>query len=103
MNDNLQNPPAATADWSPGPLLDQAELLGVHVAAWNNFTYPQDSPKAGARNAAGITAGHGAVEVIDEILRDLYRLRCLLIGELRADEDARAIRVDAMLAAGGAR
>jgi hypothetical protein len=35
--------------------------------------------------------------VIDEIIRDLHRLRDQLITELRADEDVRGRRVDAML------
>jgi hypothetical protein len=36
--------------------------------------------------------------VIDEIVRDLYQVREQLLGELRTDEDIRAVRVDAMLA-----
>ncbi|MGD0373632.1 MAG: hypothetical protein ABSB01_03460 [Streptosporangiaceae bacterium] len=54
-------------------------------------------PPLGERDADAITAGHGAIEVIDEILAELTSLRQQLITELRADEDARAARVDAML------
>jgi hypothetical protein len=39
-----------------------------------------------------------AIEVIDEIIRHLHALRGQLVGELCADEDAAAARVDAMLA-----
>jgi hypothetical protein len=54
-------------------------------------------PPLGERSAEAIKAAHGAIEVIDEIVRDLYRLRGQLITELRADEDVRGRRVDAAL------
>jgi hypothetical protein len=75
----------------------------VRIAAWNHFGYaaPQSGqaaiPPLGERNAETIKAGHGAIEVIDEIIRDLYRLRDQLITELRTDEGVRGRRVDATL------
>jgi hypothetical protein len=92
-----------TGEWSLGPLDDAAALLAVRIGAWNHFEYAENVPPLGERNAEAITAGHGAVEVIDQIIRDLHSLRQQLIGELRADEDARAARVDAMLAEARAR
>ncbi len=47
-------------------------------------------PPLGERSAEAIKAGYGAIEVIDEIVRDLRRLREQLAGELRADQHARA-------------
>jgi hypothetical protein len=98
-----------TGEWSLGPLDDKVGLLAVRVGVWNHFGYaaPQDGqagiPPLGGRGADAIKAGHGAVEVIDEIIRDLHALRGQLVGELRADDDARAVRVDAMLAESRAR
>lgn len=100
---------SGTGEWSPGSLLDDAGLLGVRVGAWNHFGYaaPADGqaaiPPLGERSADAVRAGHGAIEVIDEITRDLYRLRDQLIIELRTDEDVRGRRVDAMLAEARAR
>ncbi len=89
---------SGTGSWSLGPLEDAAGLLAVRVGAWNHMEYPENVPPLGERNADAIKAGHGAVEVIDEIIRDLHCLRSQLVTELRADEDARAARVDQMLA-----
>jgi hypothetical protein len=50
----------------------------------------QDDPPLGERSAEAIKGGHGAMEVIDEIVRDLHRLREQLVDELRADQDVRA-------------
>jgi hypothetical protein len=100
---------SGTGEWSAGSLEDLVGLIGVRVGAWNHFGYadPQDGqaaiPPLGERSAEAIRAGHGAVENIDEILRELHALRGQLIGEMRADDDARAVRVDAMLAESRAR
>ena len=82
-----------------------AGLINFHVGAWHDFGYEQPPtpdckpvPPLGERSAAAIKAGHEAVEAIDELTRQLYRLREQLVGELRQDEDLRAARVDAMLA-----
>jgi len=80
---------SCTAEWSPSSLLDKVGLLGVRVGVWNHLAYPENVPPLGERNAAAITAGHDAIEVIDEITRDLYALRNQLISELREDEDIR--------------
>ena len=100
---------SGTGEWAPGSLLDKAGLLGVLVGKWNHFGQAA-IPPLGERNAVAITGGHDAIEVIDEITRDLYDLRSQLITELRTDEDVRGRGVDAMLAeararreAGGAR
>jgi len=91
-----------TAGW-PG-IEDAAGLLAVRLGAWNHFGYraPEDGqaaiPPLGERSAEAIRAGHAAIEVIDQIIRDLHTLRGQLVTELRADEDATAARIDAMLA-----
>ena len=100
---------AGTGEWAPGPLLDDVSLLGVRVGAWNHFGHPAPEegqaaiPPLGERNAQAIANGHGAIKVIDEIIRDLHALRSQRITELRTDEDVRGRRVDAMLAEARAR
>ena len=92
------NDPTAktTAEW-PG-IEEAAGHLNFRIAAWHDFGYvtppTPDSktiPPLGERSAEAINPGHGAIEAIDEIVSDLYRLREQLIGELRADEDIRAV------------
>jgi hypothetical protein len=83
---------SVTGDWHPGPLEDQVGLLAIRIGAWNHMKYPEEVPAAGQHDAEAIKAGHGAVDVIDEIIRDLHALRSHLIGELRADEDAHMAR-----------
>ena len=96
-----------TGEW--GGIEDAAGLLAVRLGAWNHFGYaaPESGqaamPPLGERSAEAIKAGHGAIDVIDEIVRDLSRLRGQLIIELRTDEDVRGRRVDAMLAEARAR
>jgi hypothetical protein len=96
-------------EWSPIELEDLAGLIAVRVGAWNHFGYaaPGDGqaaiPPLGERDAEAIKAGHGAIEAIDELIRDLHTLRQQLVTEIRADEGARAVRVDAMLAEARAR
>ena len=89
--------PAAktTAEW-PG-IEETAGLLNLRIAEWHDFGYAtppspacKTIPLLGERSAEAIKAGHGAIEVIDEIVRDLHRLREQLVRELRADQDARA-------------
>jgi hypothetical protein len=98
MNIIPEKTSAGTGEWSPGPMVDKVDLLGVRVGAWNHFEYAPSVPPLGERNADAIKAGHGAIKVIDEIIRDLHALRNQLIIELRTDEDVRGRRVDAMLA-----
>jgi hypothetical protein len=89
---------SGSAEW--GGIEDVAGLLAVRIAIWNDTGYPEPLPFEGAhpipplgqRSADNIKAGHGAVEVIDEIVRDLYRLRDQVITELRTDEEAHTRR-----------
>jgi hypothetical protein len=60
--------------------------------------YPENVPAAGEHDAHAIKAGHGAIEVIDEIIRDLHTLRGQLVTEIRADEDAHMKRSGELLA-----
>lgn len=98
-----------TGDWSAIELEELAGPIGVRIGAWNHFGYAALEsgqaaiPPLGERNADAIKAGHGAIEAIDELIRHLHGVRSQLVTELRADEDARAVRVDAMLAEARAR
>jgi hypothetical protein len=103
--DNPMNDPTAktTAEW-PG-IEEAADLLNLRIGEWQDFGYANPPaptcktiPPLGERSAEAIKGGHAAIEVIDEIVRDLYQVREQLISELRTDEDIRAVRVDAMLA-----
>jgi hypothetical protein len=96
-----------SAEW--GGIEDAAGLLAVRVGVWNHFGYaaPEDGqaaiPPLGERNADAIRAGHSAVELIDEIIRDLYRLREQLVAELHTDAEAHGRRADQMIAEARAR
>jgi hypothetical protein len=81
-----------------------ADLINFRIGAWHDFGY--DTPPApgckaipplGERSAEAITAGHGAIEAIDELTAQLHMLRGQLVSELREDSDIRAARIDAML------
>jgi hypothetical protein len=53
------------------------------------------------RSAEGrtyVADGYEAIHFIDQLLGELHRVRSALIGEIRADEDERAARVDRLLA-----
>jgi hypothetical protein len=84
---------------------DLVDLINFNVGAWHEFGYDvppspdcKPIPPLGQRSAAAIKAGHEAIEEIDDLTRQLYRLREQLVGELRQDEDIRGARVDALLA-----
>jgi hypothetical protein len=103
--DNPMNDPTAktTAEW-PG-IAEAADLLNFRIGEWHDFGYATPPapdckaiPPLGERSAEAIKGAYGAIEVIDEIVRDLHRLREQLIGELRANEDALNARVDRTLA-----
>jgi hypothetical protein len=75
----------------PGQLEEHAGVLGVALAQW---AYRDDSkPQPEVRQAANT-----AMDEIDTMLARLHAARSALIGEIRASDDARAARVDAMLA-----
>lgn len=102
-NNAARDPVSGTAEW-PG-IVEAAEFLNFRIGAWHDFGYAvppaphcKTIPPLGERSAEAIKAGHGAIEVIDEIIRDLHVLREQLITELRTDEDVRSRRMDAMLA-----
>ena len=91
--DNPMNDPTAKTTAERPGIEETAGLLNFRIAAWHDFGYvtpPTPDCKAipplGERSAEAIKAGHGAIEVIDEIVRDLYRLRDQLITELRTDK-----------------
>lgn len=44
-----------------------------------------------------VADGHEAIRLIDAATRELHRVRAALIGEIRADEDERAVRVDRVI------
>ncbi len=67
-------------------------VLGVALAQWA----ARDDSKADpyARQAANT-----AMDAIDAMLGELHALRARLVSEIRASDDASAVRVDAMLSA----
>jgi hypothetical protein len=69
-------------------LRGHVEDLGVWVGIWTN----RREPDAHARRCAS-----DAVDAIDAMLRDLHEVRARLIGEIRASDDATAVRVDELL------
>ena len=94
---------SATGDWNAIELMETVQLINWRVGVWNHLQYPAAVPAAGEHSADAIRAAHDTLAVIDAAIRELHKIRGLLTGELRADEDARAVRVDAMIAAGRAR
>lgn len=91
-------------DFSHG-IAELADLITFKVGAWRDFGYEvpptpecKPVPPLGERSAGAIKAGHEAIEAIDKVTRQLYRLREQLVGELRQDSELRSARVDAMLA-----
>jgi hypothetical protein len=97
--DNPMNDPTAktTAEW-PG-IEDAAGLLNFRIAEWHDFGYTtppaphcKTIPPLGERSAAAIKGAHGAIEAIDELVRELHALRAQLVTEIQADQDARAVR-----------
>jgi len=99
----MNDPKASTtAEW-PG-IAEAADLLNFRIGEWHDFGYAtpptptcKTIPPLGERSAEAIKGAHRAIEVIDEIVRDLHRLREQLIGELRANEDALNARVERTL------
>ena len=85
MNIIPENTPEGTANW-PG-IEDAARLLNFRVGAWNDLGYPEPLPfesahpipPLGQRSAGNSKGGHGAIEVMHEIIRELHTLRDRLI------------------------
>jgi hypothetical protein len=78
---------------------EAAGLLNLRIAEWHDFGYANPPaphcktiPPLGERSADAIKGAHGAIEVIDELVRELHALRAQLVTEIRADQDARAVR-----------
>jgi len=67
------------------------ENLAVWLAIWE--ARPEDAPAAHARRCAS-----DAVDAIDGAIRELHKVRARLISEIRASDDATAIRADKLLA-----
>lgn len=87
-------------------LEELAGLIQFRVGAWKDFGYEDPPapgcktvPPLGERSASAIQAGHEAVKGIDQLVSRLHQLRAQLVSELRQDEDIRAARADATLAA----
>lgn len=87
-------------------LEELAGLINFRVGAWQDFGYAEPPtpscatiPPLGERSAKAIEAGHEAIKDIDQLIAQLHQVRAQLASELRQDEDIRAARVDALLAA----
>lgn len=80
-----------TAAWCPGPLEDQAGLLGVSLAQWATRDDAKAQPEI--RRAANT-----AMDAIDGMLAELHQVRQQLVTEIRLSDNATAARVDALLA-----
>lgn len=87
---------------STAGLTESVDLISLNVAAWQHFGYENPPtgesaviPPLGERNAAAITAGHGAIQEIDQLIARLHEIRGELVSQLRDDSDIRAARLDA--------
>lgn len=91
----------SSAEWAG--IDDQAGVLAVRVGGWNHFGYASPEPgqagipPLGERSAEAIRASRGAIDMIDEIVRNLYDLRAQLIDERRTDSEVRMERVEQLL------
>ncbi|MEV4320957.1 hypothetical protein AB0J37_01860 [Microbispora rosea] len=77
-----------------------AAVVQLHLALRDNTLW---AAKSGSGTRPYVAVGHDAVEHIDAAIAELRRARAALVGELRADEDERAARLDAARARRGAR
>ncbi len=75
-------------------LADRAGYLCAALAVWSGRDDTRPQPEA--RRAANT-----AMDAVDAMLGELHALRSRLLGEIRASDDARAARVDAMLGQAG--
>lgn len=72
-------------------LEDPMGVLAVALAQWETRDDSKAQPEV--RRAANT-----AMDTIDGMVRDLYAIRSRLVSEIRASDDAAAVRVDALLA-----
>ena len=105
MTDKIPQPGPQPDDWPLGEIEELAGLIAVRIAGWEEYGYRNPPaphcaviPPLGQRSADAITAGHGAVKTIDELIRRLHGMRGQLVAELRKDSDIRGARVDAWIA-----
>jgi hypothetical protein len=73
-------------------LEDPMGVLSVALGQWEDRDDAKAQPEV--RRAANT-----AMDEIDRMLRELHQMRSRLVGEIRASDDASAVRADAMLAA----
>ena len=73
----------------------QAGDLGTALVTWHSRD--DAGPCPDARRAANV-----AMDAVDAALATLHALRRSLVSEIRASDDARAVRVDELLAKGRA-
>jgi len=73
-------------------LEDPMGVLSIALGQWEDRDDSKAQPEV--RRAANT-----AMDAIDSMLRDLHAMRSRLVGEIRASDDARDARVDAMLEA----
>ena len=71
-------------------LEDPMGVLSIALVQWEERDAPR--PQPAVRQAANM-----AVDTIDAMMAELYKMRSRLIGEIRDADDATAARVDAML------
>ena len=64
-----------------------------NTAAWLAIWEARNEPDAHARRCAS-----DAVDAVDAMLAELHRLRTRLISDIRASDDAAAVRADKLLA-----
>ena len=69
------------------------DYLGTALATWDARS--DSGPDPHARRSA-----NDAIDAIDDALADLHAIRQRLVSEIRASDDARAVRIDELLARG---
>jgi hypothetical protein len=75
-------------------LMDEAR---AHVAAASNALDGGYARQTTARQNY-VADGHEAIRLIDAATRELHQVRAALVGEIRADEEERAVRIDRVFA-----
>ncbi len=81
--------PPDSFDAALSELHTHVDNLGPSLAIWE----ARAEPDAQARRCSS-----DAVDTIDAALAELHGIRARLIGQIRASDDATAVRVDALLA-----